>query len=80
MEAGVKRLFLAVYCHVCGGIVLGTASFRERIFRREMPLVLEAIKYGDSKLFSEDLKLDKAEVLVNFHKTTAQDCKFEPWG
>ena len=35
---------LHVYCHVTGGIVFGRAGWRLSIFRREMPLVLEAIR------------------------------------
>jgi hypothetical protein len=72
--------FLHVYCHVCGGFVFGTASFRESIFRRELPHVLEAIRYGDSELFAKNPRLDQAEILVHFRKPKARDCKIEPWG
>ncbi len=74
------RFSLHVYCHVCGGLVFGTASLRESIFRRELPLALEAIIHGDRELFLKDPRLDRAEILVHFHKPKSQDCKVEPWG
>ena len=74
------RFYLHVYCHVCGGFVFGSASFREWIFRREMPLVLEAIRYGDRELFAKDSRLDQAEVLVHFQRPKAEDCKTQQWG
>jgi hypothetical protein len=74
------RFFLHVYCHVCGGFVFGNASFRELIFRREMPLVLQAIRYGDRELFGRDPTLDQAEVLVHFQRPKAEDRKTQQLG
>jgi hypothetical protein len=74
------RFFLHVYCHVCGGFVFGNASFREWIFRREMPLVLEAIRYGDRELFAKDPTLDQAEILVHFQRPKAEDSKTQQLG
>ena len=74
------HFYLHVYCHVCGGFVFGNASLREWIFRREMPLALEAIRYGDRELFAKDSKLDQAEILVHFRRPNAEDCKIEQWG
>ena len=74
------RFYLHVYCHVCGGFVFGNASFREWIFRREMPLIMEAIRYGDGELFAKDSRLDQAEILVHFRRPKAEDCKIEQWG
>ena len=71
---------LHVYCHVCGGFVFGKASLRESIFRRELPLALEAIRHGDRELFLKDSRLDRARILVYFQKPKSQDCKVEPWG
>jgi hypothetical protein len=69
-----------VYCHVSGGFVFGTASLRESIFRRELHLVLEAIRYGDGELFKNNPMLDQAEILVHFKKSNTKDCKIESWG
>jgi hypothetical protein len=73
-------LSLHVYCHLCGGFVFGTASLGESIFRRELPLVLEAIRYGDRELFAKDLRLDQAEIIVHFNKPKSEDSKIESWG
>ena len=75
-----KGFCLHVYCHVCGGFVFGTASLRESIFRREMPLVLEAIRYGDGELFYSYPRLDQAEVVVHFKKSKTENCEPEVWG
>ena len=41
------RPSLHIHCHCSGGIVLGSAKWRDSIFRYHMPTVLEAICYGD---------------------------------
>jgi hypothetical protein len=71
---------LHVYCNVCGGFVFGTASLREWIFRREMSRVLEAIRYGDSELFTKDTRLDQAEIFVHFRRSKVADSKIEQMG
>jgi hypothetical protein len=71
---------LHVHCHVSGGLVLGTARFRFEIFQRELPLVLEAIRYGDRSLFESNRHLDSAPVLVHFHARQARYDRVEEWG
>ena len=73
-------LVFRVYCHVSGGFVFGTAKFRYKIFQSELPLVLEAIRYGDRVLFERNPELDNAPVLVNFKSTNSQFNKVENWG
>jgi len=58
---------LHVHCHVSGGLALGPARFRLTIFKRELPLVLEALRYGDRELFEARPRLDQAPILVHFH-------------
>ncbi len=41
------RSVLHVHCHVSGGLCVGAARFRDAIFQHELPLVLEALRYGD---------------------------------
>jgi len=74
-----ERFYPHVYCHVCGGFVFGSASFRDWIFRREMPLVLEAIRYGDRELLANNSRLNQAEIFVHFRRLKAEDCKIEQW-
>jgi len=74
------RPSLHVYCHVSGGLVFGRAGWRDAIFRSEMPLVLEAIRYGDRALFAANPKLDDAPVFVHFQASQPRYNKTEAWG
>jgi hypothetical protein len=69
-----------VYCHVSGGIVLGRAGWRLSIFRHEMPLVLEAIRYGDKEFFTEHPDLDNSPVIVHFKSSKDKYNRIEEWG
>jgi hypothetical protein len=71
---------LRVYCHVSGGLVFGGAAMRDGIFRRELPLVLEAFRYGDRLLFSAHTELDRAVVRVVFKSHIARYNRTENWG
>jgi hypothetical protein len=71
---------LNVYCHVSGGLVFGKAGWRMEIFRSEMPLVLEAIRYGDGNLFESNPELDRAPILVHFKSSQPRYHKSERWG
>ena len=44
---------LHLYLHVSGGLLFGWASMRDKIFRHHLPLVFQALKYGDKELFEE---------------------------
>ena len=76
----LNQTVLNVHCHVSGGIVLGTAGWRDDIFRRELPLVLEAFRHGDRRLFEAHPELDRAPIQVNFHARQAQYNRVETWG
>ncbi len=69
---------LHVHCEVGRGI--GSSGFREAIFRRELDLVLETIRYGDRKIFEKVSILDDATVLVHFNARRKEDNKVEEWG
>lgn len=74
-----ERPSLHVYCHVSGGLVFGSAKMREAIFKREMPLVLEAIRQGDSKFFEKNPRFDNASIIVHYQKS-GKDLKIERLG
>jgi hypothetical protein len=74
-----ERPSLHVYCHVSGGIIFGRAKWRKTIFRQEMPLVLEAIRYGDRRLFENMLEYDKGRIFIHFQKS-GKDDSVEDWG
>jgi hypothetical protein len=69
-----------VYCHVSGGFVFGTAKWRCAVFRHELPLVLEAIRFGDKNLFEKIPNLDNTPVLIHFQSTDNRFNKVENWG
>jgi hypothetical protein len=70
---------LQVFCHVSGGLIFGTAKFRYNIFQRELPLVLESIRYGDSVLFKNS-EADNMPVIVHFRSSKSVYNKSENWG
>jgi hypothetical protein len=71
---------LHVYCHISGGLVLGPAAWRESIFRRELPLVLETLRYGDAALFGVRPALDQAPIYVHFRERSGAQDRIERWG
>jgi len=74
------RPVLAVHCHVSGGVVFGPARLRDAIFRRELPLALEALCHGDRKLFEACPVLHAAPVLAHFHAKRRRYDVQELWG
>ena len=75
-----KSLELRVYCHISGGLAIGTAGWRNSIFQAELPLVLEAIRYGDRSFFETDPGLDRVAVKVHFNSTNRKFNRVENWG
>jgi hypothetical protein len=75
-----EGLVFKVYCHVSGGFVFGTAKLRYAVFRHELPLVLEAISFGDRNLFEKIPNLDKTPVFIHFQSTDDRFNKVENWG
>jgi hypothetical protein len=71
---------LVVHCHVSGGPIFGWAGMRNSIFRRELPLALEAIRFGDRSLVDAHPELDKATVRVAFSAAQARYDVEEDWG
>lgn len=68
------------YCHVNGGLVFGTAALRNRIFRAELRLALEAIRYGDRDFLQEHPAFDVAPVIVCFRSKNRRYACEEQWG
>ena len=79
-QSGADGPALHVHCHVSGGLVLGSAGRRDAIFRRELPLVLEAFRFGDRRLFEKEPGLDEAPMWIHFHATRPRYNRTEPWG
>ena len=79
-KRGRDGAVLNVYCHVSGGLVFGRAGWRDAIFRSEMPLALEAIRYGDRTMFAANPRLDRAPILIHFQASQSRYNKTEQWG
>ena len=73
-------LIFKVFCHVSGGIVFGRAKWRYDIFQSQLPLALEAIRYGDGILFEQNPELEQTPVIVHFKSTNSRFNKIEDWG
>jgi hypothetical protein len=79
-EIADGRIGLQVHCHVSGGFIVGNAGWRESIFRQHMPMVLEAFRWGDKKLFQSHPELDEATILIHFHRKNKRQDKKETGG
>jgi hypothetical protein len=71
---------LHVCCHVSGGLAIGPAGWRYEIFRRELPLVLEALRFGDQALYESEAELDRSPIQVHFHARQPRYNRTERWG
>lgn len=71
---------LHVYVHVSGGFVFGLAAWRKDILHHHMPMVLEALRYGDRELFAAHPELDSAEIFVHFSSDHKRYNQVERWG
>ncbi len=69
-----------VHCHVSGGIVFGSATWRDNILRMHMPMVIEAFRQGDAALFAAQPELDRSPVRVHFHSQRSKFARMEPYG
>ena len=72
-------LFLYVYVYV-GDYGPAVNGIRNTIFRRELPLVLEAIVYGDQKFFKANPPLMNAPIWIQFDSTDPSYNRMEYWG
>lgn len=78
VKIGEKYFFYA-YLHVDGQLQSATA-IRNAIFRRELPLALEAIRYGDKDFFSVHPELNNVPIIVYFYSANPYFNRIENWG
>ena len=71
---------LHVYCHVSGGLIIGSPGWRNKILLRHMPQVLQALRLGDNPLFQLHPELEQAPVVVHFRATQRWLNRVERWG
>lgn len=74
-------LYYCAYLYVDQGEYNQTLSAkRNEIFRRELPLALTAIRYGDRLFFDTYPHLEQAPIIVNFMSAYPQFARQENWG
>ncbi|MHC1684005.1 MAG: staygreen family protein [Clostridiaceae bacterium] len=71
---------LYAYVYVDGEPTAKNADIRNKIFRRELPLALEAIIHGDREFFSANPELNNAPIWIHFDSVNPYYNKFEYWG
>ncbi|TMW71207.1 staygreen family protein [Alteribacter natronophilus] len=72
-------LFLYVYVYV-GNFGPAVNAVRNAVFRRELPLALEAIVYGDNQFFAVHPHLNHAPIWIYFDSADPGYTQFEYWG
>jgi hypothetical protein len=75
-----KGYFFNVYLHVDGKLGAINTAIRNYVFRRELPLALEAIRYGDKEFFSAHPELDNSPIVVHFVSKNPNFNTIENWG
>ncbi|WP_258280702.1 staygreen family protein [Clostridium sp. CM027] len=56
------------------------SAVRNSIFTKELPLALQALRYGDREFFRENPSLDKAPIYVKFNSVYPIFNRLELWG
>lgn len=75
------NIYFFVYLYIDGGqYTLQEATKRYEIFRRELPLALTAIRYGDRLLFDIHPNLNHAPIIVHFISAHPELIAQENWG
>lgn len=72
--------YLHVYVYVNGQSDTLLSDKRHEIFRRELPLALQAIYYGDRKFLDYYFYLKKAPIWVYYDSQVPGYSVFENWG
>lgn len=75
-----NQYYYHVYLDVDGQFGPAAATIRNKIFVRELPLALEAIRYGDNKFFSARPELNHVPIMVYFISSIPKFNRIENWG
>jgi len=75
-----EEYYFNVYLSVDGQLGLTVTAIRNAVFRRELPLALEAIRYGDNTFFVAHPELDNAIIIVYFNSSSPYFNRIENWG
>jgi hypothetical protein len=76
-----SSLYFCVYLYVDQGQYNPSVSAkRNEIFRRELPVALTAIRYGDRFFFNAYSHLNQAPIIINFMSAYPHFARQENWG
>jgi len=75
-----KNYYFNVHLHVDSELMPSATAIRNVIFRRELPLALKAIRYGDNIFFNTHKKLDNDPIIVHFNSSNPKFNTVEDWG
>jgi hypothetical protein len=80
-QSSGNSIYYIVYLYIDQGEFNKEISAkRTEIFKRELPLALTAIRYGDRLLFNAYPTLDHATIIVNFISAYPEFARQENWG
>lgn len=75
-----EHYFYFVNLHLDGHDDTSNVSIRNEIFIRELPLALQAIRYGDREFFNNHIVLDLVPILVYFNSKDSKYNRIENLG
>lgn len=76
-----NRYFIAAFCYVSDeSMTKEMAEIRYNIYVKELPLALEAIRYGDRIFFETYPDLNYAPIWIYFYSQYPEFDKIEFWG
>ncbi|MBC2581654.1 staygreen family protein [Clostridium sp. DJ247] len=74
------KYLLKLHCHVEGENNINEARRRYFIFKKELPLAIEALRYGDKAFYQAHTRLDAAQIYVYFNSIYSYYNKIENFG
>jgi hypothetical protein len=74
-----NRYLLKVFLKIDGIFRPGAAAVRNEVFRRELPMALEAIIYGDRAFFNAHRDFYEVPIIVHFNSSIPMYYKVENW-
>lgn len=75
-----NKYVLSANVYVDGQNGLPMSTIRNKIFIKELPLALEAIRYGDKTFFQTHPELDNSPIFIHFNSIYPHLNRIEYWG
>lgn len=72
--------YLFVYIYLDSQADSDVTAKRDKIFRQELPMALQAIRYGEQRLFDARPDLDEAQIWIMFDSTDPELNRYDYYG